>query len=71
MSLLIIPLWTAPDGVLTSRSLGPADTHAEAQRLVHEGFAMARRERGRGVRVSVMDDVTARVVVRVRPKGGA
>lgn len=67
-SMLIVPAWTTDDGSRTSPTFPAARTEAEAQRQVAEALAMARRANGTDVRVQLVNDMTGRLVLNVRPK---
>lgn len=68
MSLLVSVTWRDADGVLTGPWDRPVQTEAEASELIRRGFAAGRRAGGRDLRASVMDDMTTRIIARVRPK---
>jgi hypothetical protein len=69
MALLVIPTWTDPDGQLGGPLNYPAvHSQAEAGRLIDRAARDARIARGKGLRVSVVDDLTGRTVARYRPR---
>lgn len=67
MTSLIIPSWTTPTGERTGPSL-PAVPESNVARVVADALDQARRERGTNVVVQIVDDLTGRVVARVRPR---
>ncbi len=68
MAFLVIATWEDAEGKPTGPSFPGCTSEAEVRAAVERAIRQGRRSRGTNIRVSVMDDVTTRIVARVRPR---
>jgi hypothetical protein len=61
-------MWRDADGTLTGPLNRPVGTQAEVEALVRRGLGHARRCHGHDVSVTIMDDITTRIIAVVRPR---
>lgn len=68
MAFLVIPIWEDAEGKLTSPSFPACDSEAEVRATVERALRQGRQARGKSIRIAIMDDLTTRIVTRIRPK---
>lgn len=68
MGLIVVPVWTQPDGLLTSPVYPAVRSEREVPSLIERARIESRRDRSADLQVRIVDEVTWACVAVVRPK---